>query len=130
MTRQFDTRPILRALHGERSDRIPFWDVLYGLPPSLAEALLGRPLASGPDRVGQLSDYTPEDQLALADLLGMDVIGFRAGWSFGGDIWVTGEDGEIRSFTLKCRIDTPIEIDYYRNGGILHTVLRKIWASG
>ena len=43
---------------------------------------------------------------------------------------VTGEDGEIRSFTLKCRIDTPIEIDYYRNGGILHTVLRKIWASG
>ena len=25
-----------------------------------------------------------------------------------------------------CRIDTPVEIEYYRNGGILHTVLRKM----
>jgi aconitate hydratase len=25
-----------------------------------------------------------------------------------------------------CRIDTPVEVDYYRNGGILHTVLKKM----
>ena len=25
-----------------------------------------------------------------------------------------------------CRIDTPVEIEYYRNGGILHTVLRRL----
>jgi aconitate hydratase len=25
-----------------------------------------------------------------------------------------------------CRIDTPVEIEYYRNGGILHTVLRNM----
>ena len=37
---------------------------------------------------------------------------------------VTGDDGATRELTLRCRIDTPIEIDYYRNGGILHTVLR------
>lgn len=34
------------------------------------------------------------------------------------------DDGEEISFTTLCRIDTPIEIEYYRNGGILHKVLR------
>ena len=29
-------------------------------------------------------------------------------------------------FKAMCRIDTPVEVDYYRNGGILHTVLRKM----
>ncbi len=38
---------------------------------------------------------------------------------------VTDNDGAQRELTLRCRIDTPIEIDYYRNGGILHTVLRN-----
>src|SRR5699024_12177859 len=33
-------------------------------------------------------------------------------------------DGETISFDAVCRIDTPDEIDYYRNGGILHYVLR------
>jgi aconitate hydratase len=36
-----------------------------------------------------------------------------------------GEGGAQQTFTVTCRIDTPIEIDYYRNGGILHTVLRQ-----
>jgi aconitate hydratase len=30
------------------------------------------------------------------------------------------------NFSVLCRIDSSVEIDYYRNGGILHTVLRKI----
>lgn len=42
---------------------------------------------------------------------------------------VTKEDGSSMSFNVICRIDTPVEIDYYRNGGILHTVLRNIHAS-
>jgi aconitate hydratase len=25
---------------------------------------------------------------------------------------------------MTCRVDTPVEVDYYRNGGILQTVLR------
>jgi len=41
---------------------------------------------------------------------------------------VTGEDGSTRNFTVLCRIDTPVELTYYRNGGILHTVLRKMLA--
>jgi aconitate hydratase len=34
-------------------------------------------------------------------------------------------DGSVTSFKVRCRIDTPVEIDYYRNGGILQTVLRS-----
>ena len=39
------------------------------------------------------------------------------------------EDGSPIQLIVQCRIDTPVEIDYYRNGGILHTVLRNIWQS-
>ena len=35
-------------------------------------------------------------------------------------------DGTEVRFTTLCRIDTPVEIEYYRNGGILHTVLRQL----
>ena len=31
-----------------------------------------------------------------------------------------------RKLDVLCRIDTPVEIDYYRNGGILQTVLKKL----
>ena len=36
------------------------------------------------------------------------------------------ENGTTTSFETLCRIDTPVEVEYYRNGGILHTVLRKM----
>ena len=35
-------------------------------------------------------------------------------------------DGTKTSFVATARLDTPVEIDYYRNGGILQTVLRKM----
>jgi aconitate hydratase len=38
----------------------------------------------------------------------------------------TAPDGSRKEFTTICRIDTPVELDYYRNGGILQTVLRRI----
>jgi len=41
-------------------------------------------------------------------------------------VTATKSDGSTIQFTTTCRIDTPVEVDYYRNGGILHTVLRKI----
>jgi aconitate hydratase len=37
-------------------------------------------------------------------------------------------EGSQVSFEVTCRIDTPVEVDYYRNGGILHTVLRRLAA--
>ncbi len=39
---------------------------------------------------------------------------------------VERRDGTKSSFTATARLDTPVEINYYRNGGILHTVLRKM----
>ncbi|HYE19976.1 MAG TPA: aconitate hydratase AcnA [Tepidisphaeraceae bacterium] len=38
----------------------------------------------------------------------------------------TAPDGTRKEFMTHCRIDTPVELDYYRNGGILQTVLRRI----
>ena len=35
-----------------------------------------------------------------------------------------------KSFATICRIDTPVEIEYYRNGGILQTVLRRLMKKG
>jgi aconitate hydratase len=40
----------------------------------------------------------------------------------------TSPAGLRKEFQAKVRIDTPVELDYYRNGGILQTVLRKILA--
>lgn len=34
--------------------------------------------------------------------------------------------GETKVFEAVCRIDTPVEIEYYRHGGILHYVLRQL----
>ena len=38
-------------------------------------------------------------------------------------VTATKADGTKVEFMTDCRIDTPVEVDYYRNGGILHTVL-------
>ena len=36
------------------------------------------------------------------------------------------EDGTTFSFEVVARLDSSIDLDYYRNGGILHTVLRSL----
>jgi aconitate hydratase len=41
-------------------------------------------------------------------------------------VTATRPDGSKLTFDVTCRIDTPVEVDYYRNGGILQTVLRKM----
>lgn len=35
-------------------------------------------------------------------------------------------DGTVKEITLKCRIDTEVEIEYVENGGVLHYVLRNL----
>ena len=39
---------------------------------------------------------------------------------------ITRKDGKSESLAVKLRIDTPIEVDYYRHGGILPFVLRQL----
>ena len=41
---------------------------------------------------------------------------------------IVSGDGSLRRVSLLCRIDTLDELEYYRNGGILHYVLRKLAA--
>jgi aconitate hydratase len=36
------------------------------------------------------------------------------------------DDGTETRFEVMCRIDTPVEVDYYRHGGILQYVLRQL----
>ncbi len=45
-----------------------------------------------------------------------------------GEVQVTATkaDGSTVKFGVVCRLDSAVEINYYRNGGILHTVLRKL----
>jgi aconitate hydratase len=38
-------------------------------------------------------------------------------------------DGTRTAFVVTARLDSPVEVNYYRNGGILHTVLRKMLAA-
>jgi len=37
-----------------------------------------------------------------------------------------GEDGKETTFWVKTRLDTPIDIDVYKQGGILQAVLRQL----
>ena len=63
-------------------------------------------------------------------LTGSETFAFAIGDDLkpGQDVTVTaqGENGKRTEFATTCRIDTPVEIEYYRNGGILHTVLRNM----
>jgi aconitate hydratase len=42
---------------------------------------------------------------------------------------ITRKDGTVENVAVRCRIDTPIEIEYYQHGGILPYVLRQIVAA-
>ena len=43
-------------------------------------------------------------------------------------VTATDEAGSARQFEVTVRLDTPVGVDYFRNGGILHTVLREFLA--
>jgi aconitate hydratase len=42
---------------------------------------------------------------------------------------ITSADGSVRELTVTLRIDTAIEVDYYKHGGILPFVLRQLLAA-
>jgi aconitate hydratase len=41
-------------------------------------------------------------------------------------VTATRPDGGTVEFEAVVRLDTPVEVEYYRNGGILPTVLRNL----
>jgi aconitate hydratase len=44
------------------------------------------------------------------------------------EVKVHHDDGRETSFTARCRIDTYNELEYFKAGGILHYVLRRLAA--
>ncbi len=59
------------------------------------------------------------------DLLGLDNIRPQQNVT----LVMHGGDGSRREIDLLCRIDTAIEVDYYRHGGILPFVLRELMSA-
>ena len=43
---------------------------------------------------------------------------------------ITHKNGKTEALAVKLRIDTPIEVEYYRHGGILPFVLRQLVSGG
>jgi aconitate hydratase len=76
--------------------------------------------------------FTGDDTRASLGLTGADSFTIRglADLAPGQDVEVevTRADGSQFAFTARCRIDTANEMEYFRNGGILHYVLRKLAA--
>jgi aconitate hydratase len=76
----------------------------------------------------QFRDGMTRSSLGLTGLETFSVAGIAAGLKPGQILSVHGRraDGTELAFDVLCRIDTPIEIEYYRHGGILPYVLRLL----
>jgi aconitate hydratase len=75
--------------------------------------------------------FMPGDSAEALGLTGReryDIIGLGDGSAKVVRVTATDPDGSTRSFDAKVRIDTPNEVDYFRHGGILHYVLRRLAA--
>jgi aconitate hydratase len=75
----------------------------------------------------QFTDGESADALGLTGRETYDIEGL-ADISPGAEIHVrvTDADAATREFKVRARVDSPVEIDYLKNGGILQTVLRQI----
>ncbi len=78
----------------------------------------------------QFKDGTTAQTLKLDGTEAYDVVGLTADIKPQQDLTlkITRKDGAVENVLVRCRIDTPIEIDYYQHGGILPYVLRQIVA--
>jgi aconitate hydratase len=78
----------------------------------------------------QFKDGTTAQTLKLDGSEAYDIVGLDANIKPQQDLTlkITRKDGSVENIAVRCRIDTPIEIDYYQHGGILPFVLRQLVA--
>ncbi|MEI8089539.1 MAG: aconitate hydratase AcnA [Opitutaceae bacterium] len=78
----------------------------------------------------QFKDGTTAQTLKLDGTETYDVVGLDGSIKPQQDLTlkITRKNGAVENVLVRCRIDTPIEIDYYQHGGILPYVLRQIVA--
>ena len=76
----------------------------------------------------QFKDGTTRNSLKLTGEETFDLSGVEGGITPRMDLQLTihRPDGSSEQVPLLCRIDTADEVEYYRNGGILHYVLRNL----
>ena len=72
------------------------------------------------------------ESLGLTGSEVFDVVGIAEGLEPGGMVTVTAtaEDGAVKTFPAVVKLNSDVELDYYRNGGILQRVLRHFSADG
>jgi aconitate hydratase len=78
----------------------------------------------------QFKEGTTAQTLNLDGTETCDIVGLGANLKPQQDLTlkITRQDGGVEDVPVRCRIDTPIEIDYYQHGGILPYVLRQLVA--
>jgi aconitate hydratase len=78
----------------------------------------------------QFKDDTSAQTLRLDGSETFDLVGFGSRIRPRQDVTLVihRQNGETEEVPVIVRIDTPIEVDYYRHGGILHYVLRQLIA--
>jgi aconitate hydratase len=78
----------------------------------------------------QFKDGTTAQTLKLDGTETYDIVGLDANIKPQQDLTlkITRKNGSVENVSVRCRIDTPIEIDYYQHGGILPFVLRQLVA--
>jgi len=76
----------------------------------------------------QFKSRDTKDSLGLTGFEDYDIEGISENLSPGKivNVNVRSKDGRETKFQTICRLDSPIEVEYYRNGGILQTVLRQM----
>ena len=76
----------------------------------------------------QFKDGMTRKSLNLTGHESFDVGGIEGGLKVGMDVPLTihRRDGSSETVMLTCRIDTAEEIEYFKNGGVLHYVLRNL----
>ena len=75
----------------------------------------------------QFKDGVTRKTLGLDGSETFDITGLENGIAPRMDVAcrITRADGTSEDITLTCRLDTAVEVEYYRNGGMLHYVLRQ-----
>ncbi|MEY3014836.1 MAG: hypothetical protein RIT45_3571 [Pseudomonadota bacterium] len=73
-------------------------------------------------------DGQNHESLGLTGHETFDIVGIEGGLEPFKSMHVTATatDGSSKTFTARCRLDTPVEVEYYRHGGILQYVLRNL----
>jgi aconitate hydratase len=76
----------------------------------------------------QFKEGESAETLGLTGLEAFDVVGIKDRLEPRGTLMIRAHngDGTQKEFEVDVRLDSKVEIEYYQNGGILHTVLRKM----